>query len=101
MYTNAPNRLERVNAFNSFNIQYVDYVRNCEDAVLDADAGFALLSCDPGRDSWNTVMVRSRCRRMQGIDSDMLRVRLMFPNPLLILESICGTIQLLHQNQTS
>ncbi|KAF9735208.1 hypothetical protein PMIN06_008971 [Paraphaeosphaeria minitans] len=31
-------------------------VRNCEDVLLDEDLGVAILSCDSGRDRWNTVM---------------------------------------------
>ncbi|PVI06617.1 calcium-dependent phosphotriesterase [Periconia macrospinosa] len=31
-------------------------IRNCEDVMLVEDLGIALLSCDEGRDRWNTVM---------------------------------------------
>lgn len=39
-------------------IKFRDQIRNCEDVVLDEGAGVAILSCDPGRDRWNTVMVK-------------------------------------------
>lgn len=56
-YANAPSRLQHVNNLKSVDIKFRDIVRNCEDVVLDTEQGFALLSCDPGRDTWNTVMV--------------------------------------------
>jgi len=31
-------------------------LRNCEDHVLDPSTKLAYISCDPGRDRWNTVM---------------------------------------------
>ena len=57
IYANAPSRFQRVNNLQQRNIKFADGVRNCEDVLLDATEGFALLSCDPGRDTWNTVMV--------------------------------------------
>jgi hypothetical protein len=40
-----------------YEIKFADTNRNCEDAVLDEKNGIAILTCDPGRDKWNTVMV--------------------------------------------
>ncbi|KAF2097232.1 putative paraoxonase [Rhizodiscina lignyota] len=53
---NTPAKLPSMNAFSSYKVLFQDTIRNCEDAVIDEDAGMALLSCDPGRDWWNTVM---------------------------------------------
>lgn len=41
----------------SCQVNFKDDVRNCEDILLDEEEAFMLLSCDPGRDEWNTVMV--------------------------------------------
>jgi arylesterase / paraoxonase len=57
LYTNAPSRIQKVNRLGHVDVKFEDVLRNCEDVVLDTKEGFALLSCDPGRDSWNTVMV--------------------------------------------
>ncbi|CZT18696.1 uncharacterized protein RCC_04540 [Ramularia collo-cygni] len=56
LYYNAPARLESINRIGNFEIRFTDLIRNCEDIYLDEKDGFALLSCDPGRDEWNTVM---------------------------------------------
>lgn len=56
LYHNAPGRLESINRIGSFDIHFQDIIRNCEDIDLDETDGFALISCDPGRDEWNTVM---------------------------------------------
>ena len=56
---NAPGKLQAVSAFSTYEIKHADLVRNCEDVILlDGSEGWALLSCDSGRDNWNTVMVR-------------------------------------------
>lgn len=55
-YANAPTRLQGVNNFKTTSIRFRNLIRNCEDGIIDAERGFALLSCDPGRDNWNTVM---------------------------------------------
>lgn len=39
-------------------MKFADKLRNCEDALLDEAMGLAILSCDVGRDKWNTIMVR-------------------------------------------
>jgi hypothetical protein len=44
--------------FKDHRVKFVNDVRNCEDIVLDEARGAAILSCDAGRDKWNTVMVR-------------------------------------------
>ncbi|KAE8153814.1 hypothetical protein BDV25DRAFT_148836 [Aspergillus avenaceus] len=56
MFKNAPARLEefRVNA--DFEVKFADQFRNCEDALMVEEDGVAILSCDAGRDRWNTVM---------------------------------------------
>ncbi|PYH47100.1 calcium-dependent phosphotriesterase [Aspergillus saccharolyticus JOP 1030-1] len=53
---NHPSRLPQINAFADHKIVLADQIRNCEDVHLDEQRGFAILSCDPGRDTWNTVM---------------------------------------------
>jgi hypothetical protein len=56
LYKNAPGRLPQVNTFRTHEIVHANVLRNCEDAVLGD--GFLLASCDPGRDEWNSIMVR-------------------------------------------
>jgi arylesterase/paraoxonase len=58
LWTNRPSNIKELNAFQSSSIKFEDLVRNCEDAVLNEKLGLAYLSCDPGRDRWNTVLVR-------------------------------------------
>lgn len=55
---NAPGKLQAISAFSTHDIKFADRIRNCEDGLLlDDSHGWALLSCDFGRDRWNTVMV--------------------------------------------
>jgi hypothetical protein len=49
----------QVNEFSDYKIAFEDEVRNCEDMVMDEKRGAIILSCDAGRDKWNTVMVSS------------------------------------------
>ncbi|KAL1877447.1 hypothetical protein Daus18300_002433 [Diaporthe australafricana] len=56
-YFNAPVRMPKHANFTSYEIKFADQIRNCEDAVLVEARGLALLACDPGRETWNTVMV--------------------------------------------
>ncbi|PYH81048.1 calcium-dependent phosphotriesterase [Aspergillus uvarum CBS 121591] len=53
---NRPGRLPQISNFADQKIVFADRIRNCEDVHLDTQRGFAILSCDPGRDTWNTVM---------------------------------------------
>ncbi|KAF2768848.1 putative paraoxonase [Teratosphaeria nubilosa] len=55
-YANAPGRLEPLNNLSSIRVRFADTLRNCEDIFVSSNEGFAILSCDPGRDQWNTVM---------------------------------------------
>lgn len=55
--TNAPSRMQRINALGDYEIKFADRIRNCEHSVLIEDKGVAILGCDPGRDWVNTVMV--------------------------------------------
>lgn len=57
IYKNTGDRLLNVSVFSDYKIKFEDRVRNCEDVHLDEELGIAYLSCDPGRDRWNTVMV--------------------------------------------
>jgi arylesterase/paraoxonase len=57
LLTNSPDKLERVYEFKNHDIKFADQIRNCEDVILEEKLGIAFLSCDPGRDRWNTVMV--------------------------------------------
>lgn len=61
--TNTPGRLQAINNFQSHEVLFPDVVRNCEDAIFDDEGGFMILSCDPGRDTWNTVMVIAWSRK--------------------------------------
>ncbi|KAI7913089.1 hypothetical protein M0657_008426 [Pyricularia oryzae] len=67
IYANRPHKLPPVNA--SFvatteaggsggrhAVLFADRIRNCEDGFVVPELGVAFLSCDPGRDGWNTVM---------------------------------------------
>ncbi|EME85517.1 uncharacterized protein MYCFIDRAFT_130988, partial [Pseudocercospora fijiensis CIRAD86] len=67
-------------------------IRNCEDIYLSQTHGYALLSCDPGRDSWNTVMgtfINAEAPERTGIymykygeDADLMPQKLsIFPIP--------------------
>jgi arylesterase/paraoxonase len=55
-YANTPSRLSQI-ANIDYEIKFKEITRNCEDVVLDEENSVAILSCDPGRDKWNTVMV--------------------------------------------
>ncbi|KAK5719097.1 hypothetical protein LTR15_007620 [Elasticomyces elasticus] len=55
-YWNRPGVLKDLNLFPNAGVEHEDIVRNCEDVYMDDVEGFAILSCDPGRDKWNTVM---------------------------------------------
>lgn len=57
-WKNAPHRLVKINTFASHEIRFADRIRSCEDALLVESRGLAILGCDPGRERWNTVMVR-------------------------------------------
>jgi hypothetical protein len=57
MLANRPGKIQYVNNFKSMEIECTECVRNCEDVILEEELGLAILSCDPGRDRWNTVMV--------------------------------------------
>ena len=63
-YSNAPERLPSINEFKSYDIKFADQVRSCEDVLLLEDQGLAIASCDPGRERWNTVMVRACVREL-------------------------------------
>lgn len=41
----------------AYQVSFSDDIRNCEDVFLNDAEAWMLLSCDPGRDQWNTVMV--------------------------------------------
>lgn len=56
--SNRPGSLQKIYNIKSHEIRFHDRIRNCEDIILEEDIGVAFLSCDPGRDRWNTVMVR-------------------------------------------
>ncbi|KAF2632603.1 calcium-dependent phosphotriesterase [Macroventuria anomochaeta] len=56
MAVNRPGSFGNVRTFATHRIKYQDRVRNCEDVIMEESLGVAFLSCDPGRDRWNTVM---------------------------------------------
>ncbi|KAL4965782.1 uncharacterized protein BDV14DRAFT_172075 [Aspergillus stella-maris] len=53
---NKPETLPEINKFTTSSLKFANKVRNCEDGIVVEQDGFAILSCDPGRDLWNTVM---------------------------------------------
>ncbi|KAL4781648.1 hypothetical protein BJX76DRAFT_349983 [Aspergillus varians] len=54
--TNQPANLPEINKFASSSLKFANKVRNCEDGIIIEEDTMAILSCDPGRDLWNTVM---------------------------------------------
>ncbi|OJD36759.1 serum paraoxonase lactonase 3 [Diplodia corticola] len=48
--------LKHTTTFKEQQIKHQDILKNCEDVVVLEDQGVAILSCDPQRDAWNTVM---------------------------------------------
>lgn len=57
LIVNHPKLLPNISEFSEYKVKFENQIRNCEDIVLDEKRGAAILSCDPGRDWWNTVMV--------------------------------------------
>ncbi|TKA62193.1 hypothetical protein B0A55_10527 [Friedmanniomyces simplex] len=57
-YANRPGSLKDFNILPNAGVEHEDVVRNCEDVYMNDVEGWAVLSCDPGRDRWNTVMGR-------------------------------------------
>lgn len=53
---NRPGKFTPEYNIKSHKILFDDRIRNCEDALLDENLSLAILSCDAGRDNWNTVM---------------------------------------------
>ncbi|KAF2643354.1 calcium-dependent phosphotriesterase [Massarina eburnea CBS 473.64] len=53
--SNSLGKLQPVYNIKSHDILFRDRVRNCEDVLMEESLGIAILSCDPGRDRWNTV----------------------------------------------
>ncbi|KAK4555862.1 hypothetical protein LTR86_007082 [Recurvomyces mirabilis] len=56
LYANRPGSLKEYNILPSAGVEFEDIVRSCEDVYMNTNEGWAILSCDPGRASWNTVM---------------------------------------------
>ncbi|KAF2271093.1 calcium-dependent phosphotriesterase [Lojkania enalia] len=56
LWANRPAVFKPIYNIKQHEIKFHDRIRNCEDVVLDEATGLAILSCDPGRDRWNTVM---------------------------------------------
>jgi arylesterase/paraoxonase len=56
LLANRPGKFQSLNNFKSHEITFQDQLRNCEDVLLEEEMGMAFLSCNPGRDQWNTVM---------------------------------------------
>jgi arylesterase/paraoxonase len=57
MLANRPGKFQAVNEWKRYEVRFRDRMRNCEDVVLVETEGVAVVSCDGGRDRWNTVMV--------------------------------------------
>ncbi|KLU84492.1 hypothetical protein MAPG_03533 [Magnaporthiopsis poae ATCC 64411] len=62
-------------AFGSSSVRLKDKVRNCEDVVLLEHTHAAILSCDRGRDGWNTVMGAFAKKRDLVPNGDLLLYR--------------------------
>ena len=75
-YDNEPERLPLQSAFKSQSILFADRVRSCEDVLLLEEQGLAIVACDPGRERWNTVMVRFLFPddRSQNIDGESVLI---------------------------
>ena len=58
MAASRPGSFRNVQTFKSHGVKYQNELRNCEHVVMEKSVGIAFLSCDAGRDRWNTVMVR-------------------------------------------
>lgn len=56
IFGNTPSKLIEVNLLPSHEIMFEDTLQNCEDVLMIPGQGVAILSCDQGRDMWNTVM---------------------------------------------
>lgn len=59
MVASRPESFQNLQTFKSYEVKYQDRLRNCEDVIMEESLGIVFLSCDPGRDRWNTVMVSS------------------------------------------
>jgi len=57
MAASCPGNFQNLHTFKSHGVKYQDRLQNCEDVIMEESLGMAFLSCDPGRDRWNTVMV--------------------------------------------
>ncbi|KAI9373404.1 hypothetical protein BJX61DRAFT_502864 [Aspergillus egyptiacus] len=77
---NSPANLPEINAFAASSLKLVDKVRNCEDGLLIEEDGLAILSCDPGRDHWNTVMGTFHPNRSQIPNGQLWIYRYEFPD---------------------
>lgn len=56
LISNSPNNLSELNKFRTSSIKFQNKLHNCEDGIIIDEDALAILSCDPGRDLWNTVM---------------------------------------------
>jgi arylesterase/paraoxonase len=56
LLANRPAKFQNLRNFKNHEIKFQDQLRNCEDVLLEEGMGIAFLSCNPGRDQWNTVM---------------------------------------------
>ena len=59
MHKNRPSALQRRQLPYKWEVKLADKVKNCEHFVLDEDSGYAILSCDFSRNTWNAAMVSS------------------------------------------
>lgn len=57
IFASRPGNLQKIYNIKSHEVKFQDRIRNCEDVLVEEGMGVAFLSCDPGRDRWNTVMV--------------------------------------------
>lgn len=69
LHNDVSDDLQRVNNISTASVEFAGVVRNCEDVLFNEEGGWALLSCDHGRDTWNTAIVR-RCSGDRGVFSN-------------------------------
>lgn len=55
-FANRPGRITEIRTWTDHSVKFRDRIRNCEDGLIVEEDGIAILSCDAGRDLYNTVM---------------------------------------------
>ncbi|KAH8704062.1 hypothetical protein BGW36DRAFT_423588 [Talaromyces proteolyticus] len=79
LFNNRPDKLLEVNVLPKYSVKFADRLRNCEDALIDDENAVAILSCDTGRDLWNTVMGTYHEKRDEISNGELLIYRYDLP----------------------